>query len=153
MKRTKESSVGKVITAALLAAFVLKTCVFDFMIIEGASMLPALKGGSVQVVNKLAYGIRLPWMPGRAAPGRASFGRYIVRWTFPQKNDIVVFYTPSGEIAVKRCAGLLEDDAPGGSGVKKRFLAFGDNSAESYDSRAYGPVPADSIIGKVMWKK
>jgi type IV secretory pathway protease TraF len=54
---------------------------------------------------------------------------------------VVVFYTPLGELAVKRCAAFAGE---GG------FIAEGDNSLQSYDSRAYGPVPANNIIGKVL---
>jgi len=53
----------------------------------------------------------------------------------------VVFYTPLGDIAVKRFAEIV----PGGM-----FYALGDNASQSYDSRNYGPVPKDNIIGRVL---
>ncbi|MDR1804329.1 MAG: S26 family signal peptidase, partial [Treponema sp.] len=30
------------------------------------------------------------------------------------------------------------------------FLALGDNTSQSFDSRSYGPVPNKNIIGKVL---
>jgi signal peptidase I len=118
------------LAAALLIALGMKLFLFDFMIAEGASMSPAIKPGTVLVISRLRYGFRLP--------GSRS---YLLRWAMPAPGELVVFYTPEGSIAVKRCAGLTE---------RGEFIALGDNGAQSFDSRSYGPVPADNIIGKVL---
>ena len=120
---------GKAIIGALVTALIMKLVLFDFMIAQGHSMEPAIKNGTVLVVNKMQYGLRLPL--------RQS---YLIRWMPPKEGEVVVFYTPSGELAVKRCVALTEDS----------FIAKGDNAASSYDSRAYGPVPVENIIGKVL---
>jgi len=119
----------KAVLLAFAAALLLKLFLFDFMIAQGHSMEPAIKNGTILVVNKLRYGLRFPWHQD-----------YIVRWAQPKTGEVVVFYTPLGELAVKRCVVLA-----GGN-----FIAEGDNIQLSYDSRAYGPVPADNIIGKVL---
>ena len=123
----------KAILGAFAAAVVIKLFLFDFIIAEGNSMEPAIHSGTVLVVNRLQYGFRFPGQPG-----------YLLRWAAPRQGDLVVFYAPSGSIAVKRCGRIT------GNGD---FLAQGDNSLQSYDSRAYGPVSADSIIGKVLGRK
>jgi len=120
----------KAVLLALAAALVLKLFFFDFMIAQGHSMEPAIQNGSVLLISRLRYGLRLPWLQ-----------KYLFRWAQPKAGEVVVFYTPSGELAVKRCAALIE----GGF-----FIAEGDNEIASYDSRSYGPVPADNIIGKVL---
>jgi signal peptidase I len=130
MKKNGSLDTGRAILSAFIVAFLLKLFLFDFMIVEGYSMTPALKPGSVLFVDKLAYGLRLPWS-----------NTYLFWWSQPRQGDIVVFYTPSGEMAVKRCAGLTG---------RHRFIALGDNSLQSYDSRAYGPIPVHNIIGKVL---
>lgn len=114
----------------MVTAVIIKLFLFDFIIAEGDSMEPAIKSGAVLIVNRLQYGLRLPWRRD-----------YLVRWALPKAGEVLVFYTPSGELAVKRCAALTE-----GGG----FIAEGDNSLQSYDSRAYGPVPADNAVGKVL---
>ena len=114
----------------MIFALVMKFLIFDFMIAEGQSMIPAIKPGTILMVCKVYYGVRLPWS-----------GAYIVRWGKPREGDVVIFYTPLGEIAVKRCGGIFTDEA---------FFALGDNSSYSYDSRNYGPVPDKNIIGKVL---
>ena len=121
----------KAVILALIAAFFIKIFVFDFMIARGQSMEPAIKSGAVLVVSRLRYGLRFPWRQN-----------YSLRWAQPKTGEVVVFYTPSGELAVKRCIAVTE---------RREFIAEGDNSTLSYDSRAYGPVPVNNIIGKVLW--
>ena len=93
-------------------------------------MEPAIKNGNVLIISRLRYGLRLPWKQ-----------KYIIRWAQPKVGEVVVFYTPMGELAVKRCVELTE---------RGNFYAQGDNSVASYDSRSYGSIPADNIIGKVL---
>ena len=120
----------KAVLWALLAGIFIKLFLLDFIIAQGSSMEPAIKSGAVLVVSRLRYGLRFPGQPG-----------YAVRWAAPKTGEVVVFYTPSGELAVKRCAALTETGD---------FIARGDNSLQSYDSRSYGPVPAANIVGKVL---
>ncbi|GHU07955.1 hypothetical protein FACS1894151_03080 [Spirochaetia bacterium] len=123
---------------ALLAAFVIALCMklflFDFMVTDGRSMLPVIQPGTILLVNRVAYGFRLPWSE-----------HYLFSWALPKTGDIIVFYSPHGEPVVKRCSALVA--------ANKKFIALGDNSLESYDSRSYGPVPIDHIVGKVLGVK
>jgi len=120
----------KAVFLAIATAVILKLFFFDFIIAQGHSMEPAIQNGAVLVVSRLRYGFRLPWLQ-----------KYSIRWAQPQTGEVVVFYTPTGELAVKRCIRMTEWDS---------FYAEGDNGHASYDSRAYGPVPVDNIIGKVL---
>jgi signal peptidase I len=122
----------KAVLGAIILGTFLKFFIFDLMIAEGNSMIPAIKSGSVLVVNRLVYGFRFPWMKG-----------YLLRWARPKPGEVVVFYNPRGETAVKRCGDSTEDS----------FTALGDNDLQSFDSRSYGPVPVDNIIGKVLGVK
>ena len=120
----------KAVLLAAATALILKLFVFDFIIAQGHSMEPAIQNGAVLIISRLRYGIRLPLMR-----------RYLFRWAEPGTGEVVIFYTPTGELAVKRCTALTGQDS---------FFAEGDNSLTSYDSRAYGPIPVDNIIGKVL---
>jgi signal peptidase I len=130
---------GRAILFAFFVAVLMKFFLFDFLIADGRSMQPAIRSGTVLVINRLAYGFRLP-----------GSEKYLLRWSLPKTGDVVVFVTPQGSVAVKRCAALTEQPASPGTGLPPRFIALGDNSLDSYDSRSYGPVPADRIVGKVM---
>ena len=121
---------ARAVLGAFSCALLIKAFLLDVMIAEGQSMSPAIKPGAVLVVGKTAYGLRLPWS-----------GRYLLRWSLPRAGEVVIFYTPHGEIAVKRCAGTTDG---------RTFTALGDNGPRSYDSRSYGPVPIHNIIGKVL---
>ena len=120
----------KAILCAFMVAIVLKLFFFDFMVAQGDSMEPAIQNGTVLVISRLRYGFRLPRQQ-----------KYLIRWAEPRIGDIVVFYTPAGELAVKRCIALT------GTGS---FIAGSDNELSSYDSRSYGQVSFDTIIGKVL---
>jgi signal peptidase I len=123
----------KAILGAFAVAVIIKLFIFDFIVAEGNSMEPAIHSGSVLIVNRVRYGLRFPWQQG-----------YLVRWAAPRQGDLVVFYSPLGGIAVKRCSAVMGND---------EFIAQGDNSLQSYDSRSYGPISADAAIGKVLGKK
>ncbi|MDR2597513.1 MAG: S26 family signal peptidase [Treponema sp.] len=120
----------KAVFLAISTAFVLKLFFFDFIIAQGHSMEPAIKNGTVLIISRLTYGIRLPWRQ-----------EYLLRWARPKPGEVVIFYTPMGELAVKRCTELTDGDS---------FFAVGDNDLASYDSRAYGYVSINNIIGKVL---
>ena len=125
----------KPVLLALLTALVLKLFFFDIIIAWGDSMEPAIQSGSVLVINRLRYGLRLPWTRD-----------YLIMWALPKTGEVLLFYTPLGEKAVKRCTAVTGDTVF----INESFFAQGDNSLASYDSRSYGPVPVNNIIGKVL---
>jgi signal peptidase I len=58
-------------------------------------MRPTLEVGDYLVTNKVAYGLRLPWLD-----------TYLVRWSVPGRGDVVVFTSPEdGSDYVKRVIG------------------------------------------------
>jgi len=120
----------KSVFLALAIALALKLFCFDFIIAQGHSMEPAINDGTVLVVNRARYGLQVP-----------AVNKYLIRWSGPKPGEVVIFYTPSGDIAVKRCVSRS------GNGF---FYVEGDNSIASYDSRSYGPVNAENVIGKVL---
>ena len=126
----RKAPVERAILMAFIAALVIKLFILDVMIAEGHSMTPAIKPGTILLVCKVFYGLRVP-----------VSGTYLLQWGVPSKGDVVVFYTPLGELAVKRCGENL---------AGRMFNALGDNGPQSYDSRNYGPVPNDNIIGRVL---
>ena len=58
-----------------------------------------------------------------------------------KKNDVVVF-DRSGDYFIKRVADIKED----------KFFLEGDNKKESVDSRKFGWISKQQIIGKVIYK-
>ncbi|MDX9897869.1 MAG: signal peptidase I [Spirochaetia bacterium] len=159
-------SIYRIVTIAVIMALVIKLFVADLILIRGVSMSPTIRSGTVAIVIRCAYGIRLPF-----------WACYLGRWDEPQPGDVVlVTPTPgSPRQAVKRVfecgpaymraeAGILS--ARGGSVMIRpnastrmagqlyvppgRVFVVGDNEEQSFDSRDYGPVPVEKIAGKVL---
>jgi signal peptidase I len=130
MKVRNQREIYWPIILAFIFAMFIKLLFVDLMITQGRSMLPTLKPGSLLVVNKAAYGLRIP-----------GLGIYLFRWSSPKPGDLLVFYTPLGERAVKRCYYVNDEGT---------FFVRGDNDLESFDSRSYGLVPPDYLLGKVV---
>jgi len=85
---------------AVLAAFVLRESVVEAFKIPSGSMLPTLEVGDHIFVNKLEYGVRVPftsWLP--------------VRYAAPHRGDVVVFEAPhaSGDAFIKRIVAVEGD--------------------------------------------
>jgi len=158
------------ILAALLLALFLKVFVLDIAVVDGRSMLPALRSGDTVAIFRCAYGLRLPF-------GRGS---YLFSWRAPKAGELVAAANPQdGRAVVKRVAGIgpltlaLEGERLVGSGLdlppsptvegraarqaegglsvpEGHFLLLGDNLCESVDSRSYGALPFSSIAGEVL---
>ncbi len=88
-------------------------------------MLPAYKPGERLVVNRLAYVFRRPAI-----------------------GDVVVLRDPQrdGHVLLKRISKAPEVLPP------SQVYVLGDNSTESRDSRAFGPVQRTAIVGKAWFK-
>ena len=83
-----------------------------------------------------------------------------LRRRLPRPGEVVVFEGPGDEDLVKRIA---REPYPGkdpypaarlatNSPLEPAFVALGDNSDESFDSRAFGRVPQHRIRGRVIWR-
>lgn len=165
----KESSFLSVciyVAAGVFLGFFLKFFVMDVLHIYGTSMEPQFKNEDKVVVSKLAYGINKP------------FGdRLLVKWASPKPGDVIIFMYDN-KIVIKRCVATggtaLEYSYTSGYNLiigdknipltelqyhrmkdslvvpEGMVLAVGDNYSESIDSRTYGFVPEENILGKVI---
>ena len=131
-------------------------------------MIPSIRQGETIYVDKLHYGLCQP------------FGdKLIVQWKKPEQGDVVI-YLYNNRIVVKRCAATegtpLEYSTDNGYNLivgdktyqlteeqyhmmsfstkvpDKTILAIGDNQKDSIDSRTYGFIPVNNILGKVLFK-
>ncbi len=85
---------------ALLAVFLLRSFVFEPFRIPSESMVPTLRVGDLILVEKFAYGVRLPFVE-----------RTVFATGKPARGDVVVFRYPldPSENYVKRVVGLPGD--------------------------------------------
>ena len=116
---------------ALLAGILLRVLVFDILRVDGISMEPGIRDGSVLVVCRTAYGLPRPLVGG-----------YIVRWGSPNPGDVVVYGDiRDGGVKIKRSAGSANG----------AVFVTGDNGPISLDSRIFGSIPVESVRGKVLF--
>lgn len=94
---------GVLIAAALVA--ILKGSIVEANQIVSTSMTPTLLEGDFIIVNKIKYGLHLPFI-----------GKMLLTWSRPERGDIVTFLPPSdpkqqrdGRIFVKRIVALPGD--------------------------------------------
>jgi signal peptidase I len=166
----------EIVIVALLLAFAIKIFVFEFYRIPSGSMIPTLLVGDRIIVVKFIYGPRMPFvnvrLPGLGQPKRGE----IVVFISPEdhkKAFIKRFIASEGETVEISNGKLLVDgkvvDEPpafrkvyyynrGDFGLegkpikvpKDSYFVLGDNSASSKDSRYWGFVPKNYLIGKAV---
>ncbi len=96
-------------------------------VVEGSSMEPSFRAGDRVLVNRRAF---------RSRPPRAG--------------EVVVLRDPQrdGHVLIKR----VGDVPTGDEAAPHAVYVLGDNASESRDSRAFGAVAADQIIGRAWLK-
>src|SRR5687767_11591327 len=84
--------------AAILGTF--RSAIADWNIVPSGSMNPTIVEGDRIFVNKLAYGLKVPFTTW-----------HLAHWSAPARGDIIVFYSPlDGTRLVKRVVGLPGDE-------------------------------------------
>ena len=163
-KKTRMIITIIVVLAVVLG--ILRIFMLDILIISGRSMIPTLIPTQIVIVNKMYYGILWP------------FGnQYIIRWHSPVPGDIIVFLNRFDNTnTVKRCIASAGDPIKIENGrlfINNRILPLkyyqeikwknynkvpneyifvaGDNLDSSVDSREYGFISNDSILGCAMF--
>jgi signal peptidase I len=169
---------AEAIGMALLLALFIRTFIVQAFKIPSGSMIPTLQIGDHILVNKLAYGIRIP-----------LYGHYLVDFGKVQRGDVIVFIFPEDRSKdfIKRVVGTagdtveirgkkiflngkqiedphahFEGDDPqnalpasrddfGPTRVpENQLFVMGDNRDRSYDSRFWGFVNLDDVRGKAF---
>lgn len=163
---------------AFVVFLLLQATVRNFKV-YGPSMDPTLENGQYLLVNRLVYFRLDIDRLSRLAPfWKANDQTPAVRFHAPQRSDVIVFKAPLSpeNDYVKRVVGLpgetveIRDGSVVIDGIKlnepylarkdssnypptlmqdEEYFVLGDNRRRSGDSRAWGAVPAENILGKV----
>ncbi len=169
---------AEAIVTALILALIIRAFVVQAFKIPSGSMIPTLQVGDHLLVNKIGYGLRIPFSDKRLV----TFGK-------PERGDIIVFKWPKDPSRdfIKRIIGLSGDvvevrdkkvyingkpldesytqytdeyvrpprygprDNYGPVGVPEgKYFVMGDNRDQSEDSRFWGFVDFEQIKGEAM---
>lgn len=131
------------VVAAVLAMLV-HALAFRTYRVASDSMAPALVAGDQVLVDKVVFGVPLPVVGVRLPALRA-----------PRVGDVLLFRHPDdpSELYVKRCAGVVGDrvtlSVVDVSVPDDMLFMLGDNASDSSDSREWGFLPRDLVIGRV----
>ncbi|HVO22054.1 MAG TPA: signal peptidase I [Candidatus Margulisiibacteriota bacterium] len=162
---------------AIVVALLVRSSVVEAFWVPSGSMLPTIQIGDHLFVNKLAYGMHLPFV-----------GKEIAQWRPLQRDDIVVFTSPVDHKTdlIKRVIAVegdtveirnkhlyingqevpdphanftdphVKDTTPrdkfGPVTVPPgKFFVMGDNRDQSYDSRYWGFADASDVKGKATF--
>ena len=163
------------IIVAFILAMIIRTFVVQAFKIPTGSMRPTLLEGDLILVNKFIYGAKIPFtdlrLPTLSEPKRGD----VVVFIYPEdpKKDFIkrLVALPQETVEIKNGTIYINDKAlldpifnqryyynrgelaregqkivvPGNS-----FFVLGDNSASSQDSRFWGFVPRQNILGRAI---
>ncbi len=161
MRRSNKTVVVASVLAVMLAAIVvMRSFVFEILIVNGESMSMTIRPGDRIVLNNLAY-----------------------RSREPERGDIIAFRIEPNRILIKRVVGIPGDLIEVRRGVLYRdeekvadepyvtfhpnghrqrshgprlvqhhhLFVMGDNRAMSIDSKDFGPITYEEVIGKAIF--
>jgi signal peptidase I len=162
------------ITAAAFAGVVLsaRSSLADHYVVPSGSMEPTVMTGSRIVVDKTAYGWRLPfldrWMVGPASPAHGDVvvvrspetGETLLKRVVATEGDRVEVRDGrvwlEGRLAEPRERSVGTDVHYGGPDFgptvvpAHRLLVLGDNRGNSHDGRSFGWVPVADVLGRAV---
>lgn len=163
------------ILLALGIAFVIKTFLFQAFFIPSESMTPTLKVGDRVLVNKLSYDLhdvnrgdilvfeapasarsdgiedlvkRAVALPGETITSDGDGGLLV------DGRELDEPYLPSGTVStftdIPPGCGTPADGSAGCVVPAGHVFMMGDNRGASKDSRVFGPIDVDTIVGRVF---
>jgi len=154
--------ITKIVVIALLIVVPIRYFLFQPFLVRGQSMEPNFKNGDYLIVDQISYRFRNP-QRGEVVVfkyPRNPSQRYIKRIiglpeeTVEIENGQVVIYNQNGRQILDESAYLSPGIyTPGEIGItltENEYFVLGDNRFSSADSRRWGPLPREDIVGQVF---
>ncbi len=162
--QTRSSITKDIITFVLLIVLVvipIRLFIAQPFIVDGESMHPTFENGNYLIVDELTYDFEKPHRGDVIVfryPGDPSIF-YIKRIiglpseTVTIKNGLTTITEPNGDYHTLKEPYISSIDASYATNITltpKQYFVMGDNRPESSDSRVWGPLPTNDIIGRVI---
>ncbi|OGP52646.1 MAG: signal peptidase I [Deltaproteobacteria bacterium RBG_13_52_11] len=172
-QKSKVREYAETLIIALVIALFVRTFVVQAFKIPSGSMEPTLLVGDHILVNKFMYGIRIPLIGKKVFPLSKPRRGDVIVFIFPndRSKDFIkrVIGLPGEKVEIRERKiyindrliedpwgvfsswGLSAGDNYGPKEVPPGFLlVLGDNRDNSQDSRYWGFVPLDDVLGKAF---
>ena len=152
----------KIVVIASLIVIPIRYFLFQPFFVKGQSMDPNFENGDYLIVDEITYRFR--------APQRGE----VIVFKFPQNpsqrfikriiglpgetveienGDIIIYKDGKAQILDESSYLFPHSETEGQIKInlkENEYFVLGDNRDFSYDSRRFGPLPKDKIIGKVF---
>jgi len=154
----------KIIILALLIVIPIRYFLFQPFLVKGQSMVPSFHEGDYLIIDQISYRLREP-QRGEVIVFRFPVipsQRFIKRIIGLPGEEIEI---KDGQIAISKDGEtlILEESSyltdslktPGNSKAslgENEYFVLGDNRAVSSDSRKWGVLPKENIIGRVSFR-
>ena len=151
-----------ILGGALLVAFVVKTFLFQAFFIPSPSMVPTLEVHDRVLVNKLSYRMhevnRGDVVVFERPPNDAGAIRDLIKRVVAVEGDTIETRGDTLYVNDEPVREPYVKTSSIGAAVARRTIptnqvfVMGDNRANSSDSRVFGPIPEDTIVGRAFVK-
>jgi len=155
--------IGKIVIIAAAIVMPIRYFLFQPFFVRGQSMDPNFGDGDYLIVDEISYRFQNP-QRGEVivfkAPSNPS-QRFIKRIiglpgeTVEIKNGNITIYKDGQPFILNEEDYLSSLDTTGNIKItlgEDEYFVLGDNRAFSYDSRRFGSLPEDKIIGRVIFR-
>jgi signal peptidase I len=160
-RRFLGNSLSKAVVFAALSVvsyFFFSRVVVTAVEVQGSSMLPTLHSGDRVLLNRLASLRRTPQRGDLVVLRDPEIGELVVKRVIALPAEIVHMVANDPVVNGHQLtepylpkSGRAVIAAPGRRTVvpKDHFYVLGDNRSNSVDSRVFGPVPRENIVGVI----
>lgn len=156
--------IAKIAVIAALIVIPIRYFLFQPFFVRGQSMSPSFENGDYLIVDEITYRFRSPQrgevivFKSPSSPSQRFIKRIIglPGETVEVKDNKVIIYQ-DGQPRILDESGYLFVDlsTPGDIKItleKDEYFVLGDNRSFSFDSRRFGSLPEDKIIGRVVFR-
>jgi signal peptidase I len=150
---------------AVAAVFIVRSFLVQPFLVSGTSMVPTFSNGDYVLTDELTFRIRPPERGEVVVFHDVSdYSTFLIKRVIGLPGETVIIKNNTVTIENKQNPNgfvLNESYLPSGTVTSgdqswtlssSSYFMMGDNRAVSYDSRSWGPLPANDIVGLVRFR-